>query len=60
MGARHRKNVFDRFGGDPLLYGLNESNRKTIARLSKYLHDQGLIAREPDIESLFVPGSETS
>jgi len=58
-GARHWKNVFDRFGGDPLSYGLNENNRKTIARLSKYLHDQGLIAQEPDVGSLFVPGSET-
>lgn len=58
-GARHWKNVFDRFGGDPLSYGLNESNRKTIARLSKYLHDQGLIAREPDVGSLFIAGSET-
>ena len=56
--GRYWKNTFDKFGGDPLPYGLNETNRKVVARLAKHLHDQKLIAREPDVHALFLPGSE--
>ncbi len=43
--------------GDPTRYGLPQANRKAIATLSRYLREQGFIDREPDIDSLFVPGS---
>ncbi|HET7849453.1 MAG TPA: PhnD/SsuA/transferrin family substrate-binding protein [Pseudolabrys sp.] len=59
-GARHWQTVFDRFGGDPLPYGLNAINRKTVQRLVRHLRDQELITREPDVDSLFVPGAERS
>ena len=57
-GARHWAKTFDRFGGDPLPYGLNEINRKVVARLAKHLFDQKLIAREPDVMKLFVPADQ--
>lgn len=57
-GARHWARTFDMFGGDPLPYGLNEINRKVVARLAKHLFDQKLIAREPDVMKLFVPGDQ--
>jgi 4,5-dihydroxyphthalate decarboxylase len=57
-GARHWKKTFDQFGGDPLPYGLNEINRKVVAKLAKHLYDQKLIAREPDMQALFLPGIE--
>ena len=57
-GARHWKKTFDQFGGDPLPYGLNEINRKVVAKLAKHLYDQKLIAREPDVQTLFLPGTE--
>ena len=57
-GARHWKKTFDQFGGDPLPYGLNEINRKVVAKLAKHLYDQKLIAREPDVQALFLPGTE--
>lgn len=57
-GARHWKKTFDHFGGDPLPYGLNEINCKVVAKLAKYLCDQRLIAQEPDVQALFIPGTE--
>lgn len=57
-GVRHWKKTFDQFGGDPLPYGLNEINRKVVAKLAKHLCDQKLIAREPDVQALFLPGTE--
>ncbi len=56
-GARHWKKSFDQCGGDPLPYGLNEINRKVVATLAKYLFEQKLIAREPDVQALFLPGN---
>ena len=52
--ARHWKKVFDRFGGDPLPYGLTDLNRSVIQKLAGFLHDQKLIAAQPDIDTLFV------
>ena len=57
-GARHWKKTFDQFGGDPMPYGLNEINRKVVAKLAKYLCDQRLIARKPNVQALFLPGTE--
>jgi 4,5-dihydroxyphthalate decarboxylase len=53
-GARHWKKVFDRFGGDPLPYGLNEINRKVVGTLGRFLHEQKLVARTPDVQKLFL------
>jgi 4,5-dihydroxyphthalate decarboxylase len=53
-GARHWKKVFDQFGGDPLPYGLTDLNRSVVQRLAGFLHDQKLIAAQPDVDALFV------
>ncbi len=42
------------FGDDYWPYGI-EGNRKTLQALVDYMAEQGLIARAPAIESLFVP-----
>lgn len=57
-GARYWKKTFEQFGGDPLPYGLNEINCKVVAKLAKHLYDQKLIAREPDVQALFLPITE--
>jgi len=53
-GVQYWNDVFEQFGGDPLPYGLCGVNRTAIALLSKYMYDQKLISREPDINSLFI------
>ncbi len=50
-------NIFDVFGGDPLPYGLTDSNIKVVSRLADYLHEQQLIDHIPTLESLFLPDS---
>ena len=42
------------FGGDPWPYGV-EANRPTLTALTRYMAEQGMIAREVRIEELFVP-----
>jgi 4,5-dihydroxyphthalate decarboxylase len=42
------------FGGDPWPYGV-EPNRPTLQALVRYLAEQGIIAKAPRIEDLFVP-----
>jgi ABC-type nitrate/sulfonate/bicarbonate transport system substrate-binding protein len=42
------------FGGDPWPYGV-EPNRPTLEALVRYLVEQGVIAKAPRIEDLFVP-----
>jgi 4,5-dihydroxyphthalate decarboxylase len=54
--ARHWKKVFDRFGGDPLPYGLTDLNRSVVQKLAGFLYNQKLIAAQPDIDTLFVEG----
>jgi 4,5-dihydroxyphthalate decarboxylase len=54
-GMRHWNKVFDQFGGDPLPYGLTKLNRDVVKRLAGFLYDQKLIAKEPDVEGLFIP-----
>lgn len=41
------------FGADPWIYGLGEANRKNIATLMQYSHEQGLIRRKLALEELF-------
>ncbi len=45
------------FGGDPWPYGI-EANRPTLQALVNYLQQQGLIAKAPRIEDIFVPVTE--
>jgi 4,5-dihydroxyphthalate decarboxylase len=54
-GMRHWNKVFDQFGGDPLPYGLTPLNRDVVQRLAGFLYDQKLIAKQPDIDRLFIP-----
>ena len=53
-GARHWQKTFDQFGGDPLPYGLNDLNRKVVGTLARFLYEQKLIARTPDLDALFT------
>ncbi len=41
------------FGGDPWPYGI-EPNRPTLDALLRYLTDQGIVAKAPRLEDLFV------
>lgn len=54
-GMRHWIKVFDQFGGDPLPYGLNDTNRGVITRLASFLYDQKLASRELSVDELFLP-----
>ena len=42
------------FGGDPWPYGV-EVNRPTLNALVRYLEEQGVIAKAPRVDDLFVP-----
>jgi 4,5-dihydroxyphthalate decarboxylase len=42
------------FGGDPWPYGV-EANRPTLSALVRYLEEQGVIAKAPKVDDLFVP-----
>src|SRR6187551_2189131 len=53
-GTRLWKKTFDQFGGDPLPYGLNDINRKVVGTLARFLHEQKLIERQPDLDPLFI------
>lgn len=53
-GKPHWARAFERFGGDPLAYGLTPGNRKVIERLALYLQQQGFIANVPDVDSIFT------
>jgi hypothetical protein len=53
-GAWHWKKTFDQFAGDPLPYGLNDINRKVVGTLARFLHEQKLIERQPELDSLFI------
>jgi 4,5-dihydroxyphthalate decarboxylase len=56
-GARHWTRMFEKFGGDPLPYGLTPANRMVIGKLGEFLQDQKLIAKPPDLDLLFNCGS---
>lgn len=43
-------------GKDPWPYGL-DGNRKTLEAAVRYVFDQGMIAKKPEIEDLFFPAS---
>ena len=56
-GKRYWARIFAQFQGNPLPYGLTELNRKVVGRVASFLHDQKLIAKAPDVDSLFIPES---
>jgi 4,5-dihydroxyphthalate decarboxylase len=43
--------------GDPMPFGLTEKNREIVGTLWRYLLEQKLISRIPDMDSLFVDGA---
>jgi 4,5-dihydroxyphthalate decarboxylase len=49
--------AFEIFGGDPLPYGLTDSNKAVVAKLGVYLHEQKLIRKIPSLDSLFLSES---
>lgn len=42
------------FGGDPWPYGV-EANRPTLEAMVRYLAEQGIVAKAPSVDELFVP-----
>ena len=47
--------IRETFGEDCWPYGLVEENRKTIAALIDYLHEQSMIEWKPTVDELFAP-----
>lgn len=47
----------DHWEADPSPFGLTDKNRESVSTLLRYLHEQKLITRMPDVESLFVDGA---
>lgn len=54
-GQRYWTRMFDRFGGDPMPYGLTELNRKIVGTVGQFLYEQKLIEKLPDVDALFLP-----
>jgi 4,5-dihydroxyphthalate decarboxylase len=54
-GMRHWVNVFDRFDGDPLPYGLTTLNRSVVEKLAGFLYAQKLTSRQLSSDDLFLP-----
>jgi 4,5-dihydroxyphthalate decarboxylase len=46
--------INDVFGADPWPYGV-EANRPTLSAMVRYLEEQGVIAKAPRVDDLFVP-----
>jgi len=59
-GKQHWAEMFERFGGDPLPYGLTADNRRVIEKLIDYLADQQLINGRPNIDTLFLPVADAA
>lgn len=53
-GKAYWDKTFQRFGGDPLPYGLTPSNRMVIDRLGRHLQTQGFIPQVPAIDAVFA------
>jgi 4,5-dihydroxyphthalate decarboxylase len=53
-GKSYWTRTFERFGGDPLPYGLTSDNRRNVAKLADYLHEQGFLPEVPEVDQLFV------
>ncbi len=44
----------DVLGPDPWQYGMSEANRKNLATILRYVHQQGLIGQLPSVDELFA------
>ena len=53
-GKTHWTSTFERFGGDPLPYGLTPANRAVVDRLAGHLREQGFIETKPAIDAVFA------
>jgi len=53
-GKAYWAKTFQRFGGDPLPYGLTASNRRVIDRLAGHLKTQGFLPQMPAIDAVFA------
>ena len=53
-GKAYWAKMFERFGGDPLPYGLTPSNRTVIDRLARHLQTQGFIPQIPATDAVFA------
>jgi 4,5-dihydroxyphthalate decarboxylase len=51
----HWENERALFGPDPWVYGLGETNRKTLQTVVRYAHEQGLTSAPMPVEQMFVP-----
>ena len=51
---REIDDIWEVFNGDPWPYGV-EANRPTLEALARYLAEQGIIAKAPRVDDLFVP-----
>jgi 4,5-dihydroxyphthalate decarboxylase len=53
---RTYRRVHEATGADPVPYGL-ELNRATLEKLLDFALDQHILARRPDLEWVFAPGT---
>lgn len=51
-------NTMEVFNNDPHPHGLAEANHKNVSKLVDYLFEQKLIKQKPNIEELFIEGSQ--
>jgi len=51
-------NTMEVFNNDPHPHGLVEANHKNVSKLVDYLFEQKLIKQKPNIEDLFIEGSQ--
>ena len=47
----------ERWETDPMPFGLTDKNREIVGTLFRYLHEQKLVTRVPDMDPLFVPAA---
>ena len=47
-------------GKDPWVYGLGETNRKTLETLMQYSQEQGMLGRKMTLEELFINTTDHS
>lgn len=57
-GKEYWSDTMALFGGDPFPMGLTAANRKNVGTLVRYLHEQTLISELPEIDDLFLDGTQ--
>ena len=56
-GKEYWTETMKMFDDDPFPMGLTEANRNNVSTLLRYLHEQKLISKLPEIDDLFLPGT---